>query len=152
MSRQYSKRFFVRWHDQTWKLIWLVGKVCCLPKVDKGFDIMSPHLMNEDFLIKILWNMINRLDDLGCKVVYSKYSKNTDLQLYIKGQPYDPPLWKTLVDITDNLWSCMVQRVENRQQVKFRLNNWMPDGSSLTDTPTIDMTFTMKNTPTKTGN
>jgi hypothetical protein len=96
--------------------------------------------------------MINRLDDFGCKVVYSKYSKNTDLQLYIKGQPYDPPLWKTLVDITDNLWSCMVQRVENRQQVKFRLNNWMPDGSSLTDTPTIDMTFTMKDTPTKTGN
>jgi hypothetical protein len=46
----------------------------------------------------------------------------------------------------------MVQRVENRQQVKFRLNNWMPDGSSLTDTPTIDMTFTMKDTPTKTGN
>jgi hypothetical protein len=41
-----------------------------------------------------------------------------------------------------------------RQQVNFWLNNWMPDGPSLTDfytQQTIDMTFTMKNTPTKTG-
>jgi len=43
----------------------LVGwNICCLSKNDGGLSIKSSCLMNKVFLLKMLCNMINRLDDL----------------------------------------------------------------------------------------
>jgi hypothetical protein len=51
------------------------------------------------FLMKMLWNMINKPDDIWCKVLYNKYGRNNDLRVSISAQPYDSPLWKALAGI-----------------------------------------------------
>ncbi|GAU10752.1 hypothetical protein TSUD_425200, partial [Trifolium subterraneum] len=66
--------------DQVRKPHLVSWNVCCLPKKDGGLGIKSPHQMNEAFLMKMLWNLINRPDDLWCKVLYSKYGRNNDLR------------------------------------------------------------------------
>ncbi|MCH86672.1 RNA-directed DNA polymerase (Reverse transcriptase), partial [Trifolium medium] len=77
----------------------LIGwEVCCLPKIKGGLGI-SPHQMNEVFIMKMLWNMINKPDDLWCKVLYSKYGRDKDLQTSINAQPYNSSLWKVLAGI-----------------------------------------------------
>jgi hypothetical protein len=48
-----------------------------LPKVEGGVAIKSPQQMNEAFLMKILWNMINHPDDPWCQVLYDKCGRNT---------------------------------------------------------------------------
>ena len=69
-------------------------EVCCLPKGDGGLGIRNQRKMNEAFLMKMLWNMINKHDDLWCKVLYSKYGRNNDLRATITSQPYAPPYGK----------------------------------------------------------
>ena len=44
----------------------------------------------------MLWNMINKPDDLWCKVIYSQYGRNNDLQVAITSQPYDSPPMESL--------------------------------------------------------
>lgn len=57
-----------------------------------GFLVLGiMEKMNEAFLMKMLWNMINKLDDIWCKVIYSKYGRNNDLQVAITSQPYNSP-------------------------------------------------------------
>jgi hypothetical protein len=50
--------------DQSRKPHLVNWEVCCLQKNDGGLGMKSPHQMNEAFLMKILWNLINNLDDL----------------------------------------------------------------------------------------
>ncbi|GAU35182.1 hypothetical protein TSUD_319920 [Trifolium subterraneum] len=45
----------------------LAGRLT-LTKSDGGLGIRNPHQMNIAFLMKMLWNMINRPEDLWCKV------------------------------------------------------------------------------------
>ncbi|CAJ2634326.1 unnamed protein product [Trifolium pratense] len=48
--------------------------VCCLPKKAGGLGIKSPHQMNDAFLMKILWNMINKPDNLWCKDQFQNHT------------------------------------------------------------------------------
>ncbi|GAU44778.1 hypothetical protein TSUD_27470 [Trifolium subterraneum] len=62
--------------DQTRKPHLISWEVCCLPKDDGGLGMRSPHQMNEAFLMKMLWNMINNPNDLWCKVLYRDWDIN----------------------------------------------------------------------------
>jgi hypothetical protein len=52
--------------------------VCFLPKMGGGLDIKRPRRMNDAFLMKMLSNLINKPNDLWCKVLYGKYGRNDD--------------------------------------------------------------------------
>jgi hypothetical protein len=141
--------------EQTRKPHLINWDICCLPKVDGGLGIKSLHQMNEAFLMKILWNMINHPDDLWCKVLYNKYGRNTDLRASIISQPYDSPLWKALSGIGDQFRSHTVWQVGNGQEINFWLDKWMPNGRTLMNLSTqqtVDITLTIKDTLTETGN
>ncbi|GAU24368.1 hypothetical protein TSUD_390770 [Trifolium subterraneum] len=77
--------------------------VCCLPKIDGGLGLRKTHNMNEAFLMKILWNLINNPNNLWCRVLHSKYGRNKDLIASISMQPYDSPLWKALAGALINI-------------------------------------------------
>ena len=129
-------------------------EVCCLPKGDGSLGIRNQRKINEAFLMKMLWNMINKPDDLWCKVLYSKYGRNNDLRAAITSQSYDPPLWKTLVGIWEQFKGHTVWQVRDGQEINFWLDNWMPDGRSLmslSTQQTIDTTLTLKDTLTEAG-
>ena len=68
--------------------------VCCRPKCDGGLGFKRPHRMNEAFLMKMLWNLINNLDELWCRVLINKYGRNNDLVVSCNSQPYDSPYGK----------------------------------------------------------
>jgi hypothetical protein len=70
--------------------------VCCLPKNEGGLAIKRHRHMNDAFLMKMMWNLITKLNYLWCKVLYSKYGRNNDLRVTIKSQSYVSSLWKAL--------------------------------------------------------
>jgi hypothetical protein len=114
-----------------------------LPKKDGGLGIRNPYQMNIAFLMKILWNMINRADDLWCKVLYNKYGTNKDLRVAINSQTYNSPLWKALADIWDH-----------DKSINFWMDRWAPNSSFLMKAATneaIDSTLNVKNVLTTKG-
>ncbi|CAJ2662667.1 unnamed protein product [Trifolium pratense] len=128
--------------------------VCCLPKKAGGLGIKSPHQMNNAFLMKILWNMINKPDNLWCKVLYNKYGRKKDLRHAISSQPYDSPLWKSLACIWDQFQNHTVWQLGDGENINFWLDKWAPCGSSLMLNATqqfVDTTLTVKDVVTING-
>jgi hypothetical protein len=133
----------------------LVGwDVCCLPKNEGGLGIKKPHHMNDVFLMKMLWNLINNPDDLWCKVLYGKYGRNNDLRVTIKSQPYDSPLWKALTGIWDQFQQNLVWQLRDGSNINFWLDKWTQSGTSLISTTNqsfIDTTLSVKEVVTHLG-
>lgn len=78
----------------------LVGwNVCCLPKTKGGLGLKNPRLMNDAFLLKILWGLVRNPEDLRCQVLYGKYKHDHDIKVSIEAQRGDSPLWKALVSL-----------------------------------------------------
>jgi hypothetical protein len=103
--------------------------------------------MNEAFLMKILWNMINKPQDLWCQVLYSKYGRNKDLRTEITSQPYDSPLWKALTCIWEQFQNHIVWQLGNGNSINFWMDKWTPSGSSLLLNATnniVDITLLIK--------
>jgi len=122
--------------------------------MDGGLGISRPHKMNEAFLMKMLWNMINIPYDLWCKVLYSKYGRDKDLRVSISMQHYDSPLWKTLAGIWDKLQNHVVWKLGDGMQTNFWLDKWMPSGHSpmnLSIQQTFDITLSVKDALTGAG-
>ncbi|GAU34693.1 hypothetical protein TSUD_29340 [Trifolium subterraneum] len=93
--------------------------------------------------MKMLWNMINKPNELWCKVVYNKYGRNKDLRFGIKSQPYNSPLWKAIAGI----WDQFHQHIW--------MDRWVPNGSLLMPTATneiIDSILIVKDVLTSEGN
>ncbi|CAJ2652742.1 unnamed protein product [Trifolium pratense] len=133
----------------------LVGwDVCCLPKNEGGLGIKRPHYMNNAFLMKMLWNLINNPDDLWCKVLYGKYGRNDDLRVIIHSQPYDSPLWRALTGIWDQFQQNIVWQLGDGNNINFWLDKWMPGGNSLFSTTNqsfIDTTLSVREVVTPSG-
>lgn len=112
-----------------------------------GFGIRIPHQTNEVFLMRMLWDLINRPDGLWCKVLYNKYVRDKYLQVYIKSQPYHSPLWKVLASIWESFWNHTVLQLGNGKHINFLLNKWMLDEHSFVSISIelfIDTTWTVK--------
>ncbi|WJX23885.1 hypothetical protein P8452_13067 [Trifolium repens] len=133
--------------DQVRKPHLVSWNVCCLPKKEGGLGIKSPHQMNEAFLMKMLWNLITRPDDLWCKVLYSKYGRNKNLCTTISSLSYDSPLWKALTSIWDKFQQNVVWNLGNGNHINFWLDKWTLSGDSLINTtnqPVIDTTLSVR--------
>ncbi|GAU47866.1 hypothetical protein TSUD_404370 [Trifolium subterraneum] len=87
--------------------------------------------MNEAFLMKILWNLIHKPDDLWCKVLLSKYRRNNDVSSSCSSQPYDSSLWKALSKVWHNFQRHVVRQIGNGRNTNFWLDKWVPHNVEL---------------------
>ncbi|MCI03053.1 putative ribonuclease H protein, partial [Trifolium medium] len=111
--------------------------------------------MNEAFLMKMLWNLTTKLDDLWCRVLYSKYGRNNDLRDSVSSQPYDSPLWKALAGMWGKFQSHVVKQIGDGNHTNFWLDKWGPNNVSLINFSTnsyVDTTITVKDMVDDTGN
>jgi len=134
----------------------LVGwDVICLSKMNGGLGLKRPHLMNEAFLMKMLWNLNTKPDDLWCKVLLSKYGTNNDLSSSIKSQPYDSPLWKALAGTWGEFQRNIVWKIGDGLHTNFWLDKWGSNNISLITVPTqscIDTILNVKDVTNESGN
>jgi len=133
----------------------LVGwDICCLPKNEGDLGIKRPHHMNDAFLMKMLWNLITKPNDLWCKVLYSKYGRNKDLRVAIDSKSYDSPLWKALTGIWKQFQQNIVWQLGNGNNINFWMDKWAPNGTSLmsiTNQTFIDTTLHVRDVVTPSG-
>ncbi|KAK2397728.1 hypothetical protein QL285_059276 [Trifolium repens] len=79
--KKIQRSFVIVWGDteQGCKVHLIGWDMCCQQKIHGGLGIKKPHIMNEAFLMKSLWNLIHKPDDLWCKVLLSKYGRNNNV-------------------------------------------------------------------------
>jgi ribonuclease HI len=112
--------------------------MCCQQKIHGGLGIKKPHIMNEAFLMKILWNLIHKPDDLWCKVLLSKYGRNNDVSSSCSSQPYDSPLWKALSKVWHNFQRHVVRQIGDGRNTNFWLDKWVPHNVELLPSASSD--------------
>jgi hypothetical protein len=78
--------------------------------------------MNEAFLMKIVWSLNNKPNDLWCRVLYSKYRRNNDLKIIITSQPYHSPLWKALTRVWNDFQRNVIWQIGDDNSVNFWLD------------------------------
>ena len=87
--------------------------------------------MNEAFLMKMLWNLNSKPDDLWCNVLYSKYGRNNDLSMAIQSQPYDSSLWKVVAGIWREFQRNIVWKIGDGIRTNFWMDKWNSNNISL---------------------
>lgn len=62
------------WGDKkmTHKTHLISWEVCCMPKDQGDLGIKLTQLINDDFMFKIIWNLLNNPNDLWCHVLINK--------------------------------------------------------------------------------
>ncbi|KAK2434394.1 hypothetical protein QL285_019551 [Trifolium repens] len=82
--------------------------------------------------------------DLWCKVFYSKFGGNKDLQFAINSQPYESPLWKALDGVWDHFDQHVAWQIGDGHRINLWMDIWVSNGSLLMLTTTnqlIDSTL-----------
>ncbi|GAU31364.1 hypothetical protein TSUD_19090 [Trifolium subterraneum] len=105
--------------------------------------------MNEAFLMKIWWNLINKLDELWCKVLLGKYGRNNDLMVSCSSQPYDSHLWRALVGISKDFQCHVFWKIGDGRLTNFWMDKWVPNGGDLFGSASqslIDNTLSVRDT------
>jgi len=126
------QRGFVWGDTEQGRTAHLVGwDMCCQEKVHGGLGFKKLHIMNEAFLMKMIWNLIQKPDDLWCKVLLSKYGRNTNLNLSCNYQPYDSPLWKALAGLWNDFHRHVVKQIGDGRHTNFWLDKWVPNNGKL---------------------
>ncbi|KAK2434395.1 hypothetical protein QL285_019552 [Trifolium repens] len=85
--------------------------------------------------------------DLWCKVFYSKFGGNKDLQFAINSQPYESPLLKALAGVWDHFDQHIVWQIGDGHRINLWMDIWVSNGSLLMPTTTnqlIDSTLMVK--------
>jgi hypothetical protein len=140
------QRSFLWWDtDQSCRPHLVGWYVYCFPKKDGGLGIKRPNHMNDAFLMKMLWNLITKLDDLWCNVLYSKCGRNNSLRVTINSQPYDSPLWKSLTSIWEQFQKNIVWKLGDSNNINFWLDKWTLSGTNQT---IIDTTLCVRDVVT----
>jgi len=81
--------------------------------------------------MKMMWNLINKSDELWCKVLISKYDRSNDLMISCSSQPYDSPLWKALAGIWNDFQCHVFWQIGNGRRTNLWMDKWVPKGGVL---------------------
>lgn len=71
--------------------------------------------------MKMMWNLVNKPNELWCKVLVSKYGRSNAFMVSCSTQPYDSPLWKSLAGIWNDFQHHVFCQIGNGR----RTNLWM---------------------------
>jgi len=102
-----------------------------------------------------MWNLINKPDELWCKVLISKYGRSNDLMISGSSQPYNSPLWKALAGIWNDFQRHVFSQIGNGRQTNLWMDKWVPKGGVLLTSASqnlIHTTLSVRDVLTPEGN
>ncbi|XP_060965503.1 uncharacterized protein LOC133034433 [Cannabis sativa] len=97
----------------------------CLPKSLGGLGFRKTKEMNQAFLAKWGWNILNGSQSLCCRVLKAKYLKGKDF-LSCRYKDSDSWFWKSVVKATSILRKGACKLVANGENTKIWGDPWIP--------------------------
>ncbi|RYR24105.1 hypothetical protein Ahy_B02g057597 isoform A [Arachis hypogaea] len=108
-------------------------KTLCLPKHEGGLGFRKLELMNEAFLLKIIWQLQEQPNTLWAKILLQKYNSSisnspTTHQITRKS---DSDLWKELMKTWPTFLKHAISFIGDGRSTFFWTDNWVEDGGTL---------------------
>lgn len=127
----------------------------CLPKSLGGLGFKKIPHMNEAFILKLVWDIVSRPNDLWVLEMRGKYARNSNLMHGVTYSGGDSVFWKSIHDVwpilLDNIkydvgdGSTMLLWKDVWLDRGLSLEQWCPPNLSLADQYTLVRDFLCEN-------
>ncbi|CAN1151988.1 Putative ribonuclease H protein At1g65750 [Linum perenne] len=105
----------------------------CSPKSSGGLGLRSARELNQAFLMKLVWGVINRPNELWVKVLRSKYLKtSTDGWVLARKRGFSA-IWRGMLKVWQNVENGLHWSIRNGNTARFWTDKWLDSGVVLID-------------------
>ncbi|CAN1758488.1 Putative ribonuclease H protein At1g65750 [Linum perenne] len=115
-----------RVHNVNWETV-------CKPKHLGGLGLRSARDLNKAFLMKLVWNLITRPDELWAKVLITKYLTLTDNGYMLARRKGFSSIWRGVMKVWDDTQNGIHWSIRNGRSTRFWTDRWVDSGTILID-------------------
>ncbi|XP_025702516.1 uncharacterized protein [Arachis hypogaea] len=112
-----------RMHHVNWQTL-------CLPKNQGGMGLRRLNLVNDVFLMKLVWRLLTEPNNLWAQVFYHKYIHSRE-NSGINFKASDSPNWKELVKVWHIVENNCIRVVGDGTSISFWNDKWIPNEDCL---------------------
>ncbi|CAN1188832.1 Putative ribonuclease H protein At1g65750 [Linum perenne] len=113
-------------HNINWEMV-------CRPKNLGGLGLRSARELNRAFLMKLVWGVLSRPDELWVKVLASKYLKHTNTGWVPARKTGLSPVWREMLKVWNYVEDGLQWSIRDGKGTRFWLDKWVNDGTVLID-------------------
>ncbi|KAL4322447.1 hypothetical protein AHAS_Ahas14G0211400 [Arachis hypogaea] len=132
------------WGDiETQRKFHAIGwKTLCSPKHEGGLGLRKLSVMNDAFLMKIIWQLDKEPDSLWAEVIRHKYCNGNRQIIQPIARRMDSPLWKELVKVWPEYKRNTFCQIGDGLSTNFWRDPWVEDINSLLEFATKSISDT----------
>ncbi|CAN1153627.1 Putative ribonuclease H protein At1g65750 [Linum perenne] len=105
----------------------------CKPKKLGGLGLRNARDLNRAFLMKIVWGLLERPNELWAKVLTSKYLKKTPAGLALARKSGFSAIWRGLLKVWPSVTNGLHWSVRDGCNTRFWTDRWVDSGAILID-------------------
>ncbi|CAN1844818.1 Putative ribonuclease H protein At1g65750 [Linum perenne] len=113
-------------HNINWEMV-------CRPKNLGGLGLRSARELNQAFLMKLVWGVLSRPEDLWVKVLVSKYLKHSDTGWVPARKTGLSVVWREMLKVWNNVEDGLQWAIRDGKRTRFWLDKWVDNGDVLVD-------------------
>ncbi|QHO47257.1 Putative ribonuclease H protein [Arachis hypogaea] len=124
--------FFWEETDHSRKIHLINWKDLSKPKASGGLGIRHNRDVNQAFIMKNGWGLVERKDALWARVIRAKYNYGSDLLPRVERKNKSSNLWKGICLAWKGVEKNHIWRIGDGSSIKFWKHNWVPNLGILT--------------------
>ncbi|CAN1800039.1 Putative ribonuclease H protein At1g65750 [Linum perenne] len=105
----------------------------CRPKSLGGLGLRSARELNRAFIMKLVWGVLSRPEELWVKVLTSKYLKRTDHGWMLARKSGFSAVWREMLRVWGHVEDGLQWTIRDGKRARFWLDKWVDDGTVLVD-------------------
>ncbi|CAN1766118.1 Putative ribonuclease H protein At1g65750 [Linum perenne] len=115
-----------RIHNVNWETV-------CKPKCLGGLGLRSARDLNKAFLMKLVWGMLSRPNELWVQVMLTKYMKNSGQGWCLKRRSGFSATWRGMLSVWSDTINGLQWSIRDGNRTKFWTDTWLDSGITLID-------------------
>ncbi|CAN1191033.1 Putative ribonuclease H protein At1g65750 [Linum perenne] len=115
-----------RIHNVNWETV-------CKPKCLGGLGLRSARDLNKAFLMKLVWGMLSRPNELWVQVMLTKYMKNSGQGWCLKRRSGFSATWRGMLSVWSDTINGLQWSIRDGNRTKFWTDTWLDSGVTLID-------------------
>ncbi|CAN1776729.1 Putative ribonuclease H protein At1g65750 [Linum perenne] len=113
-------------HNVNWETV-------CKPKCLGGLGLRSARELNQAFLMKVVWGIITKPDELWASTLVSKYLVRTENGFALKRATGFSSMWRGVLKVWDHTLKGVYWSIKNGHKTRFWTDRWLDSGVILQD-------------------
>ncbi|CAN1852510.1 Putative ribonuclease H protein At1g65750 [Linum perenne] len=113
-------------HNVNWETV-------CKPKSLGGLGLRSARELNEAFLMKVAWGIINKPTELWVQVLMTKYLIRNDMGFTLKRKAGFSALWRGVLKVWNYTLQGIQWSIKDGKKTRFWSDRWLDSGILLRD-------------------